>query len=312
MKALQIIVSLILCMVFTRQASAQYFYYNDKYYNTDLLYEFGVGVGIMNSITDIGGANTDNTAYLNEIRQQNNRLSKNIYAGVMYQNMIGVRLEGTFGEVSSEDSTITGKSNNLVSKNIRNLSYRSNITEVTTLIEFHPLQLLNIEVIPYLSPYFLGGIGWFHFNPQANLNGKWIDLQPLRTEGQGFAEFPDRKPYSLSQFNVPLGMGLRYEVSGMFNLRVEFLHRRLFTDYLDDASTKKYIDPTLFAKYLSPADAANARLLFNRSKDGSIPIFRGHSQNNDAYMSLSVKLGIVLGRESTGNSSGTRHLRCRF
>lgn len=312
MKALKIIVLLFLCNFFAKNLYSQYYYYNDKYYNTDLLYEFGVGVGLMNSITDIGGANVENTNYLNEIKTQNNRISKNIYAGLMYQGIIGARVEATSGEVVSEDSTITGKTNNLVSKYIRNLSFKSKITEVSLLVEFHPLQLLNFELVHNVSPYLVTGIGWYHFNPQAQLNGKWIDLQPLHTEGQGFAEYPDRKPYSLSQYNIPMGFGIRYEVTGMFNVRVEFLHRRLFTDYLDDASEKKYIDPSLFAKYLSPADAANARALYNRSLDGSIPIYRGNSNNNDSYMTLSLKLGIVLGRESTGNSTGTRHLRCVF
>jgi hypothetical protein len=171
---------------------------------------------------------------------------------------------------------------------------------------------LNFELVPFVSPYVIAGVGWFHFNPQAELKGKWVDLQPLSTEGQGFAEYPDRKPYTLSQFNIPLGLGIRYEMTGMFNVRLEFIHRRLFTDYLDDASTKKYIDPTLFAKYLSPDKAANARALYNRSLDGSIPIFRGHSQNNDAYMSVSLKVGIVLGRESTGSRSSQRQLKCAF
>lgn len=312
MKALKTILLLFLCNFFTKNSFSQYYYYNDKYYNTDFLYEFGIGAGVMNCITDIGGANTDNAAYFNEIRQKNNSFSKSIYAAVTYQSIIAARLEGTLGMVESADSTITGKTHNLVSKYVRNLSFRSPISEITLTTEFHPLQLLNFELVPFVSPYVIAGVGWFHFNPQANLNGKWIDLQPLHTEGQGFSEYPDRKPYSLSQFNIPLGFGVRFEMTGMFNLRVEFIHRRLFTDYLDDASTKVYIDPSLFAKYLPPTDAANARALYNRSLDGSIPIYRGHSQNNDAYMSLSVKLGVVLGRQSTGSKTGTRQLRCAF
>ncbi|MDQ6815627.1 MAG: DUF6089 family protein [Bacteroidota bacterium] len=312
MKALKTILLLFLCNFFAGNLFSQYYYYNDKYYNTDFLYEFGIGVGVMNCITDIGGANTDNPKYFNEIRQKNNNFSKSVYAAVTYQGIIAARLEGTLGMIESADSTITGKTNNLISKYVRNLSFRSPISELTLTTEFHPLQLLNFELVPFVSPYIIAGVGWYHFNPQANLNGKWIDLQPLHTEGQGFSEYPDRKPYSLSQFNIPMGVGIRYEMTGLFNLRLEFIHRRLFTDYLDDASTKKYVDPSLFAKYLAPADAANARALYNRSLDGSIPIYRGHSENNDAYMSISVKLGVVLGRQSTGNSTGTRQLKCAF
>jgi len=312
MNLLKIILLLAITNFLTKDLYSQYYYYNDKYYNTDFLYEVGVSAGSINCITDIGGANTDNAAYFNEIKKQNNHFSKSIYAAVTYQGIIAARIEGTLGKVEAADSTITGKTGNLISKNIRNLSFRSNISEITLTTEFHPLQLLNFDLAPSVSPYIIAGIGWFHFNPQTTLNGEVIDLQPLHTEGQGFDEFPDRKPYKLSQFNVPLGMGIRYEMNDLFNVRVEFVHRRLFTDYLDDASTKEYIDPSLFAKYLPPADAANARALFNRSLDGSIPIFRGHSQNNDAYMSLSVKLGFVFGRERTANSTGRKQLRCAF
>jgi hypothetical protein len=309
MNVFKIIGILFFTIVFSAHSFSQY---RESYYENAITYEFGVGAGMMNCITDLGGANTDNPNYFNEIRKENNRLSKNLYAEVMYHNMLAARLEGSLGQVTSTDSTITGKSNNLISKRVRNLSFRSKIAEISLMLEFHPLHLINFDEISYLSPYVVGGIGWYHFNPQAGLNGKWIDLQPLHTEGQGFPEYPDRKPYRLSQFNLPIGIGLRYEVSDAINLRLEFVHRILYTDYLDDASTKKYIDPSLFVKYLSPSDAANAKMLYNRSKDGTIPAFRGHFQNNDAYMSLTLKVGVVLGRESTGNNDGTRHLKWRF
>lgn len=295
-----------LCTFLSKNVFSQSYYYNDDYYNTNLFYEFGVGLGAMNCITDIGGANTDNAFYINEIKPKTSYLSTSLYASVLYRDFVGIRLEGTFGRVGAADSTITGKSNNLVSKRVRNLSFRSKIAEITFLGEIHPLELINFHPIPYFSPYLLGGLGYFSFNPQAQLNGTWIDLQPLSTEGQGFEEYPDRKPYSLSQFNIPMGFGVRYEMSQKVNLRVEFLHRRLFTDYLDDASNKKLIDPALFSKYLSPVQAQNARSLYNRSLDGSPPIFRGHVQNKDSYMTLSLKLGIVLGRES----STRRSLKC--
>jgi len=171
MKALKTILLLFLCIFFTKNSFSQYYYYNDKYYNTDFLYEFGVGVGVMNCITDIGGANTDKPDYFNEIRGKNNHYSKSLYASVTYQGIIAARLEGTLGMVESADSTITGKSNNLVSKYVRNLSFRSNISELTLTTEFHPLQLLNFEIIPFLSPYIIAGVGWYHFNPAGEL--KW-------------------------------------------------------------------------------------------------------------------------------------------
>jgi hypothetical protein len=143
MKALKIILLLVVCNLVNNNSFSQYYYFSDKYYNTDLLYEVGIGIGGMNCITDIGGANTDNTIYLNEINKKNTRFSKSIYGGILYQGLVGARIEGTLGEVRADDSSITGKSNNIYSKYVRNLSFRSKIAEVSLLLEFHPLVLLN-------------------------------------------------------------------------------------------------------------------------------------------------------------------------
>lgn len=137
------------------------------------------------------------------------------------------------------------------------------------------------------------GIGWFSFNPQANLNGVWIDLQPLHTEGQGFKEFPDRKPYKLSQANLLFGAAMKFELSPNINLRVEWIHRYLFTDYLDDASTK-YINPDLFSKYLTPSLAAQALQLHKRTNFKTS--IRGDPKNTDSYFTVNFKLGLTLGR----------------
>jgi hypothetical protein len=305
MKFLQFFLGLFLSSISTSLFSQ---FYNDE---TRIVYELGVGLGAMNCVTDIGGAKTDNAVYLNEIQLDKSNFSPSIYAGFRYQNFVGARIEATIGMVEGADSTITGKSGNLISKNVRNLSFRSKIAEVALVAEFHPLTLLNFEIFPFFSPYILGGVGYFSFNPQGYYRGQWVDLQPLRLEGQGFAEYPDRKIYRLSGMNFPIGVGARYDISDLLNIRVEFLHRILFTDYLDDASEKVYIDPSLFSKYLPPAQVATARALHNRTKDGSIPIFRGNVKEKDAYMTLSLKLGVSLGRDRNGRA-GTRQLRCFF
>lgn len=298
MKNLKFFLFLFLCVCIGKHGYSQYYYYNDKYYDNDLIFEFGVGLGAMNCITDVGGANTDNGFYINEIRKQNTKFSKSIFGSVMYQNFVGARIEGTWGSIQSADKDIQGKTANVISRNARNLSFRSNITELSMLAEFHPLMLLNYENSPpLLSPYFVAGIGWYSFNPQTSYNGHWIDLKPLRTEGQGFAEYRDVEVYKTSQTNVPIGLGVRYELSALFNLRLEFLHRILFTDYLDDASSRKYVDPAVFVKNLNPVEASYAQALYNRSLNGKIPARRGNPNNNDTYMSFSLKVGLVLGRQ---------------
>ena len=95
--------------------------------------------------------------------------------------------------------------------------------------------------------YVFGGIGIFHFNPYTYYAGSKIYLQPLGTEGQGIAIYPDRKFYSLAQFENPFGIGFKYKVSPRILVGIEFSSRLLYTDYLDDVS-KKYPDQTELLK----------------------------------------------------------------
>ncbi len=48
-----------------------------------------------------------------------------------------------------------------------------------------------------LRPYGLIGIGAYKYNPKAKLDGQWVELQPLHLEGQGMAEYPERKNINL-------------------------------------------------------------------------------------------------------------------
>ena len=96
----------------------------------------------------------------------------------------------------------------------------------------------------------------FNFNPKAeNKNGEWISLQPLGTEGQGTTQFPDRKKYSLIQFAIPIGGGVKFAVSEHFNIILEYGIRKTFTDYLDDVGGT-YADP----QYLAMEDMIAAQL----------------------------------------------------
>jgi hypothetical protein len=220
-------------------------------------------------------------------------MSGSFSVGVMYQSLAGVRLEATWGRIAGADS------NGLHTK--RNLSFRTPIREVAIIGEFHPLMLQYHDQMPQFSPYVMGGLGWFSFNPQARLNNNWINLQPLRTEGQGFPEKgKDSRPYRLSQSNLLFGVGVKYELSRLLSLRSELLIRHTFTDYLDDASTT-YVDPAWFDANLSPQQATLAKQLHDRSKvydpaysgPGQI---RAGSKSNDHYLTLNLKLSINLGR----------------
>ena len=269
-------------------SSAQYYFYNDKYYDKDILAEVGASVGLMNSLTDL---NTNSTIL------KTFNICGSLYVGVMYREVIGLRLEATMGKADGADSLNTSKPLRL-----RNLSFTTSIGEVSLIAELHPLLLFNSNQAPDISPYILLGAGMFSFNPETEYQGHLISLQPLHTEGEGFSEYPSHSNYKLSQAMIPLGLGLKYELSPLFTIRGELVYRILFTDYLDDVSTT-YIDPTLFSKYLSPQEAALAQALYSRRYEispGYMPPIgsaRGNPGHNDAYYSFNIKFGLILGRQ---------------
>lgn len=202
-------------------------------------------------------------------------------------HIISLRGGITFASISGND-----KYNKQADLKSRNLNFRTNILEANLCIEF---DLLEPEYfIAY--PYLFAGIGVFHFNPYTyNKTSHRIYLQPLGTEGQGLAAYPDRRPYSLIQFCVPFGGGIKMNLSRKFDLIYELGGRLLFTDYLDDVS-KTYVNPqTLMANSRPEAAELACRHMINPvPSDGDI---RGNPKVKDWYYITGFKLLMRLGRE---------------
>lgn len=120
----------------------------------------------------------------------------------------------------------------------RGLHFTSSVFELSGQLEFNFLPYESGNPLYTWTPFNYAGISLFHHNPQAeNKDGEWVDLQPLGTEGQGTTMFPDRKKYSLIQFAIAIGAGVKIAVNESFNIILEYGARKTFTDYLDDVST---------------------------------------------------------------------------
>lgn len=281
-------------------ANCQYYFFDDKYLDAPVVWEAGVSLGLMNSLTDVGGRPGASGGFARNLNVRNNMACGGLFIHGLYAYLLGFRLELVLGRVGSADSDLRGDRTMAVSRYRRNLNFRSFVKEVSAVAEWH---FLSTRVQgSYGLPYFFAGLGLFSFCPTTWINGQWVKLHPLRTEGQGFTEYPDRKPYRLRQWNLPVGVGLRLELSALLNLQVEWMHRILFTDYLDDVSTT-YPDPSLFKQYLSASDAAMAKAVSDRRKEldptaqVSAGQQRGNSSNNDSYLSLNLKFSWVFNRK---------------
>jgi hypothetical protein len=286
------------------QLKAQYYFYDGNYYNNDIVFEFGGSMGAMNAFTDLGGRKGIGKKFVKDFNFKNTQFCGSIFFSAVYKNEFALRIEGTFGQIHAYDSILKKVASTTNGRYERNLSFRSTISELALVAEFHPFYIFgdyhDDHYPPAVSPYLLLGVGYFHFNPQAKLNANYVNLQPLSTEGEGFSEYPNVPVYKLTQINFPVGIGARYDISAILNLRAEIVNRILLTDYLDDVSGR-YIDPQAFYNHFSGTKLNQALRLNDRHKPGAVTAhpdgIRGRPTNNDAYITFNVKLGLTLGRE---------------
>lgn len=162
-----------------------------------------------------------------------------------FSSMFALRGNFNVGRISGNDEL----SNKLKNRN-RNLSFRSHIIELGVVAEISALPFdkynhLNSSNKRYFNwtPYFVGGLNLFHFNPKARYEGVWVPLRPLGTEGQN-TSFNSQREYSLTQVGLPFGLGLKFQLSSQICVAFEIGARKTFTDYLDDVSGL-YPDQTL-------------------------------------------------------------------
>lgn len=270
------------------QSQAQYYFYDDKYMDNDILFEAGLSLGLMQSVTDVG-TRKGNALTPSFYDWKSSKPNIGIHCTFMYKSTFEGRLQLTKGTIAGNDAN---SNSNFVKQ--RNLSYKSNIFELSLTAAIHPIMLLNIDYLPAISPYILAGIGIFSFYPKAQYKGEWVPLRAQNTEGQNSPEYPARKQYSLRAMSYPIGGGLKYEYSGILNFRFEALYRFTSSDYLDDASTI-YVAKSIFPTSQQLILAHRYLELFpNQNRTGRA---RASAGDKDHLFTLNLMVGYVFGRE---------------
>lgn len=279
--------------------------------------ELGLGIGPAFFLGDLGGNHGKGKTFIKDVNLPLTKLSKGVFVSVFPSEWLGFRVALNHTYIEGIDSIIKLTGGAEVFRKNRNLTFRSYLLEAYVAMEFYPsnfFEKFDGSLFSKLYPYGIIGIGAFRYNPQGlyiNSAGQqqWVDLRPLRLEGQGMAEYPDRKEYSLTQLEIPMGFGVKYYVKESMYIGFEILHRKTFTDYIDDVSTR-YIDPALFDVYLTPSQATMAKQLIFREKNNRpyINDQRGDPKENDAFFSSILRMGWKLG--SGGNNNALRQMRC--
>ncbi|MGB8191479.1 MAG: DUF6089 family protein [Chitinophagaceae bacterium] len=203
-----------------------------------------------------------------------------------------------YGRLSADDK------NNKASLQPRNLNFHSKIFEGSLLAEY---ALFDLEEKKF-TPYVFAGVALFHFNPYTldSTRAKHF-LQPLGTEGQGLTQYPDRKPYSLTQLAIPVGGGIRMRISEKVTLAYEFNLRKTFTDYIDDVSTT-YVDPIALAA-VRGAKAVELSYRGGELKNGITDYpeegtLRGSAKYKDWYYFNGLTVTIGIGNALMGGGRG--------
>lgn len=285
--------------------------------------ELGLNFGPSFFLGDLGGIRGKGKTFVKDVNFPFTKLMKGIYVNVYPAEWIGFRLAGNIGKLEGDDAAIKTNGKDEYERKKRNLKFKSSLSEAYFAMELYPTVFLEqFDGLMYkFRPYGIIGIGMFHFNPKGEYidpsgNSSWVALKPLRLEGQGMSQYPDRKEYKLTQMNIPMGFGVKYYLKDNMFVGLEILHRKTFTDYIDDVSTK-YIPPSLFSAYLSPQDAAMARQLMYRENllnptvsRRYIDQQRGDPTENDAYFSGLVRIGWRLNGANSPNGRAKRQLKC--
>ncbi|MBL4704393.1 MAG: hypothetical protein JKY54_07720 [Flavobacteriales bacterium] len=200
-----------------------------------------------------------------------------------------MRLQFIYGRVEAydEDSKIQSDID-------RNLDFQSSI------IEFGPVFELNFLEYEMGSKTNFGnrnkkngtacifaGLTYFRMKPLGRRGDDLMELQPLGTEGQGIESVNSKSRYKLNQISIPIGVGVKFNLSPRFAFSLEYGLRKTFTDYLDDVSGT-YVAENILLDGNGPLTVEMA------NKSGDADISTGQQRGNSAVKDWYVFSGLIL------------------
>lgn len=279
--------------------------------------ELGLGLGPLFFLGDLGGNLGKGTYFVKDVNLPVTKMAKGLFINYYPQEWIGFRIAANQGMLEGADSLIKEKGGEETFRQKRNLHFRSKLLEAYAGIELYPTVFFEEfdGLKGKVRPYGVVGVGMIKFNPQGkyyspNGTSRWVDLKPLRTEGEGIVD--NRPEYKLTSMEVPIGGGIKWYVKENMYVGFEILHRKTFTDYIDDVSTK-YVDPKIFSdtRFFTPEQSAMAIQMNNRDFNNGATLGRGYVEGderghtrNDSFFSSVIRFGWRLFDNSTADHMG--------
>lgn len=267
--------------------------------------EFYFGIGAANFLGDLGGLDrigTDFSPVDLELKQTG------FSAGMGYKyklaKWINVSIGANYLKVRGDDKLTAD-----IYRNNRNLNFKSNVFELLGRLELvymhnrvgnrygiKKTMSSRMRTGAYDLAAFIG-FGGFYFNPKGkDVNGNWIKLRPLHTEGQGLPGGP--KQYKNYSVCILMGIAYRYYIQRVWSVGLEFSFRKTFTDYIDDVSTvyhnKVLLQQAYGNKSVEMADPSLGKIYGATSPDASGKGAQRGDLNKDSYMSVQLTVGYLI------------------
>jgi hypothetical protein len=278
--------------------------------NAQYRWDFGAYAGVANYLGDIGGAEGERRDFLFDMKLNRTNRAFGGFARYKISPQFAVNTGFMYGRIRGNDYNSQNPA-----RVARNLSFRNDIYELSTRLEFTIFYDSDVGGRGYYNPDFkmfvFLGAGVMYHNPKARyygdleeFNDELVELQPLQTEGVD---------YGLWQFTLPAGVGLFFTHKKVHRFGWEIGWRSTFTDYLDDVSTN-YVDPSELPNQLavemanrtdevSLATAAQYAEEFGLDVPNAASFAPGEQRglvtNNDGYLFTQVSYSYVIkGRSS--------------
>ena len=206
-----------------------------------------------------------------------------------FSNRWSTRLMASYMRVAASDAD---SPNNY--ERARNLHFRSDVLDLGLGMEFNFLRYDHGSRDDFWTPYVFASFMVSQFDPQAELDGQWVDLRDFGTEGQFLGE-----EYYTTALGLTYGIGVKLDLTYEWSLNFELNARQLFSDYLDDVSTV-YPDAEDL-RDIRGEDAvrlSDPSILIEGVNDqtlGETGRLRGNPSDRDQYAGLTVGLVYYFG-----------------
>lgn len=210
---------------------------------------FALGLGGNIFMGDLGGGNKNNNHIFafGDVDPNFLKFSGMLSYSYRLSERLSMRLGVLYSEVGADDANSKSES-----RRKRNLNFKSQLIDMGINLDYYFVRekvFSRYESASFASKwaaYFTVGLGGLHYNPKGKYEGQWYDLQPLCTEGQGTgARFVAHdthtvtqagQKYSLMAVSIPIGLGVKFQLSGDMSVGIEIAQRFTTTDYIDDCS----------------------------------------------------------------------------